>query len=208
VTDCARTDYGRTECVRLGCRQNGYEQTRPCGHPVRGMEPVVCGSGIVRSRSVVSARAVVRAGDIAAHKSARAMAGKAVLGKSRAGQAMLGKTRAGKTVAGESPATHAVRRKPVHATAVRVETATAHAKTAARVESAAYMSAAATHPEGTGTAPHVERARATTHVHTAAATDVHATAATDVHAAAATRHRLDQTRARRRWANLKLQPPR
>jgi hypothetical protein len=45
---------------------------------------------------------------------------------------MLGKTRPGKTMAGECAAAHAVRREPVHATAIRVETATA-----ARVESAA-----------------------------------------------------------------------
>jgi hypothetical protein len=126
----------------------------------------------------MSARAVVRARDIAARKSARAMAGKAVLGKSRAGKAMLSKTRAGKTVAGKSPSAHAVRREPVHATAVRVETATAHVKTAARVEGAAYMRAAATHTEGTWTtAPHVH-ATAATHVHATAATAAH------VHAAA------------------------
>src|SRR6185369_15609700 len=84
-----------------------------CVHSARGIEPVVRGDRIVRSP--MSAGAVVRAGDIA-RKSARAMAGKAVLGKSRAGKAMFGKTRAGKTVAGESPSAHAVRREPVHAT--------------------------------------------------------------------------------------------
>jgi hypothetical protein len=54
-----------------------------------------------------------------------------------AGNAVPGKTRASKTMSGECVATHAVRREPVHNGGVRMETATAHVKTAARVESAA-----------------------------------------------------------------------
>jgi hypothetical protein len=144
----------------------------PCVHPVRGIEPVVRGDGIVRSRHVVSTRNVVRAGDIAAHEAACGMAGKAM------------------AMAGERTAAHAMRREPVHPAAVRMETATAHAETAARMETVAYMGAATTHAEGARTTAHVEGARAAANVHTAtAATHVHTAAATaHVHSAAATAH--------------------
>ena len=79
----------------------------PCVHPVRGIEPVVPGEAIVRSRDIVSGRKVMGANDVAAHQTACGVAAKAMTGKRM--------TRI--TMAGECPATHPMLREPVHATA-------------------------------------------------------------------------------------------
>jgi hypothetical protein len=91
----------------------------------------LCAVTLRAPSDVVSAKKVVRAGDIAAHEAACGMAGKA----------MARKTIPGKTMAGECAAAHAMRREPAHATAVRMETATPHT--------------------GSGTTAHAEGARTT-----------------------------------------------
>jgi hypothetical protein len=86
-----------------------------CAHPVRGVEVVVCGDGIVRAGELVSTCKIVRTGEIVGHGAPRAMAVKSM----------------------ECAAAHAVRREPVNATATRMETATAQAESTARMEPAA-----------------------------------------------------------------------
>ena len=86
-------------------------------HPVRGAEVVVCGDGIVRARELVSTSKIVRSGEIAAHGASRTMAVKSM----------------------ECAGAHAVRREPVYAAATRMETATARAETAARMETVPHV---------------------------------------------------------------------
>ncbi len=100
---------------------------------------------------------------------------------------MAGESMTGKTTVGECAAAHAVRRKPVHGTAARIKASTAHAETAARMESADRRPAT-THAEGGRATTHVETTDGTAHVHTAQATaHVHTAAAAT---AAAERERV------------------
>jgi hypothetical protein len=70
----------------------------------------------------------------------------------------------------ECAGAHAVRREPVYAAATRMETATAQAETATRMETAATAHVEGAHAAAHVHRAHVHRAHASAHVHTAATT--------------------------------------
>jgi hypothetical protein len=129
-------------------------------HPVRGAEVVVCGDGIVSARELVSTSKIVRSGEIVAHGASRTMAVKST----------------------ECAGAHAVRREPVYA-ATRMETTTAQAETAARMETAATAHVEGAHAAAHVHTAHVHRAHAAAHVHTAshASAHVHTASHTSAH---------------------------